>query len=133
MEFTSKDLVKAMRLTVGDKIKVSFEFTDEEIFEITESVQGAIYLQAINDFYSQADLGDLIDKKFEIIQRPKKIGELKCDELTCEKCPLRTINCSNVSTSVEKTLYQILENFLPVYHDQEMYDLLKARLDKEVL
>lgn len=132
MEFTSKDLIKAMGLAMGDRIKVIFEFTDEEIFEITESVQGTIYLQAINDFYSQAELGDLIGKKFEIISRPKKIGELMCQEYgekKCKSCPIRAI-C--VDDYTDDTLYNKLKYAHKFAQDQEIYDLLKARLDKEV-
>ena len=131
-KFTSKQLMKSMKLQVGDRVKVTFEFTEEEIFEITESVQGTIYLQAITDFYTQIDLGDLIDKEFDILPRPKKVGDMLCKDFKgCDGCPLRYY--SSVTPHYgEQTLYEILKEWLDKTNDQEIHDLLKTRLDKEV-
>ena len=71
---------------------------------------------------------------FEILPRPKRVGELKCGELECQECPLRTIRCDKDDIDIKDcSLYYILESVLVgAEFDQEIYDLLKARLDKEV-
>jgi hypothetical protein len=119
MKFTSKDLMKAMGLAVGDTIKLN-----GKTHTFTAKKDGTLICKNV--------LKQLIDQDFEILPRPKRVGDLKCEELTCATCPLRAINCGNIATSVKKTLYEILGNFFPEYQDQEIYDLLKARLDKEV-
>ena len=58
----------------------------------------------------------------------KKVGDLNCDEISCAKCPLRALSCRFVSG---KSLYEILD-LTEADTDQEIYDLMKNRLDKEV-
>lgn len=125
MKFTSEDLMKAMGLQVGDKIKIG-----EYIYTITE-----YYTLKGNSFKSPMDSFQvmyLVDEDFEILPRPKRIGDLKCDK-ECNTCPLRALESCNMFGRL--TLYELLEK---VYNDwenkdQEVYALLKARLDKEVI
>lgn len=132
MKLTSKDLMKIMGLQVGDRIKVEFEFTDEELFEVSESILKTIYLKSINNSYIEAVISDLVDRDFEILQKPKRVGDLECSG-DCENCPLMAV-CSWNSDFQGKNLYEVLNYELTTVHDdQEIYDLLKARLDKEVL
>lgn len=71
------------------------------------------------------------------VKEPKKIGELKCKDFArnCSGCPLHVINCclfkDNIGTS--GTLFERLDKNLEVFKDQELYDLIKSRLDKEVI
>ena len=58
----------------------------------------------------------------------KKVGDLKCTEISCEKCPLRTLSCISAPG---KTLYEMLD-LTEADTDKEIYDLMKNRLDKEV-
>ena len=58
----------------------------------------------------------------------KIVGNLKCTEINCEKCPLRALSCRFISG---KSLYEILD-LTEADTDQEIYDLMKNRLDKEV-
>ena len=130
MKFTSEMLMKAMELNVGDRVKVNLVNGKSKIYEVVK------YTDSLNEekvcLTENKSLSYLLNIDYEILTRPKRVGDLKCEELTCATCPLRAINCGNIATSVEKTLYQILGNFFPEYQDQEIYDLLKARLDKEV-
>ena len=81
----------------------------------------------------------LVNKDIEILPAPKRVGDLKCGEdiIICENCPLKALaGCSWYGCGMFGllTLYEILEK---VYNDwlnkdQEIYDLLKARLDKEI-
>ena len=125
MKFTSEDLMKAMGLQVGDTIKLN-----GKTHTFTAKKDGTLICKNV--------LKQLIDQEFEILPRPKRVGDLKCKEFTCTTCPLRAIDCANIVTSVEKTLYQILEEIKGIalsgdYFDQEIYNLLKTRLDKEVV
>lgn len=124
MKFTSEDLMKALGLQVGDKIKYY-----NQVFTITEELN---YVGFENDTGCY-NIYVLLDKDFEILPKPKRVGDLKCREYGCRACPLRAIDCGDAdTTSTENTLYYILEKRSPKHLDQEIYDLLKARLDKEV-
>ena len=138
MKFTSEDLMKAMGLQVGDRISIEFKYpsmvketmvTEEQTVEVVCDNNWGVGFEHDGVV---VPIERLLNKEYKILPRPKRVGDLKCEELTCATCPLRVINCVNITTSVEKTLYQILGEFLPKYQDQEIYDLLKARLDKEV-
>jgi hypothetical protein len=77
------------------------------------------------------DISDILDYEYEILPRPKRVGDLKCDKI-CETCPIRALDGCNMFGKL--TLYELLEK---VYNDwenkdQEIYDLFKARLDKVV-
>ena len=134
MKFTSEDLMKAMGLKVGDRVKVN----DKGLmatFEVTNNY-GLFRLDnvEIRNARTGYELYDIFGLDFEILPKPKKVGELKCGEFKCNECPLRTIRCGKDETDIgDFSLYYILESvLLGVEFDQEIYDLLKARLDKEV-
>lgn len=128
MKFTSEDLMKAMCLQVGDRIKFNDVDWDNHIYKIV--VEDGLYLIK-TDLEQSSPLYNLLNRKFEILPRLKRVGDLKCDDFECSKCPLRYI-CSfnNQSFATNNNLFDILELFK--CDDQEIYDLLKARLDKEV-
>lgn len=127
MKFTSEDLMKAMGLQVGDRIRVN-----NKTYTIakSEECQGAwIGYENENGWHN---LDYLINgDDYEILPRLKRFGELKCEEIDCKKCPLRTIRCLG---NYNENLFGRLEYFKTTSDfDQEIYNLLKARLDKEVL
>lgn len=129
MKFTSEDLIKAMGLSVGDKVKVTFKDDTIEEYEIIKYDNGNIILH--DDFHGYDDhIGYLLDQEIEILPRPKRVGDLKCGT-DCQKCPLRAINCKGTT---DKTLFFLLSMWKndEDFFDQEIHDLLKARLDKEV-
>lgn len=130
MKFTSEDLMKAMGLQVGDKIKIDLGYT----FEIVQNGKIISLKRLGEDYYT--DLEFLVDTEFEILPRPKRVGDLKCGEIDdCSKCPIRTLPCCNKVDCKSRTLYKLLNMWNDEYtsFDQEIYDLLKARLDKEVV
>lgn len=133
MKFTSEDLIKAMGLQVGDRVKV----------------KGRIYvidnlyaLICMDDKSKEAEFDTLNitilvrdEINFEILSRPKRVGDLICDiQIKCNKCPLKILcNSDYIDIMYVDTLYNILELFKKNENfDQEIYNLLKARLDKEV-
>ena len=130
MKFTSEDLMKAMGLQVGDKIRIN----DGNIFKVISEDT----IRSIESEYCTC-LCYIIDHDFEILPKPKRVGDLKCWEIGGTiNCPLRFIcDCSvsnnSISTKDNLTLYQILKlKSDNSYQDQEIHDLLKTRLDKEV-
>lgn len=125
MKFTSEDLMKAMGLSVGDRVKFTDVDWDNHIYEII--IQNSEYLVK-PDMSPLFPIIKLLNRDFEILPRPKRVGDLKCEECNCKDCPLQYI-CPMTYTANYK-LFEVLEE-CNVY-DKEIYDLLKARLDKEV-
>lgn len=123
MRFTSEDLMKAMCLQVGDRVKLG-----ERVFPIIIKDEDIYYQDDRGYFHS---IVMLIDQDFEILPRPKRVGDLKCEDLDCTYCPMKCLNCLD-SIDKPETIYGRLERWFEHYKDQEIYDLLKARLDKVV-
>ena len=132
MKFTSEDLMKAMGLKVGDRVKVKTILKDDEDIIYTIDNTGGCLLGKDDGYYN---LFVLMDREYEILPRPKRVGDLKCDDfkLCDEGCPLEWLcwNCNIVHENSKNTLYDVLK--LHEIDDKEVYDLFKARLDKEVL
>ena len=129
MKKTSKEFMGWLGLQVGDNVEIH-----NDIYEVKQSFLGTIYLR--NDFLDdELEIVDLLDKDYEILPRPKRVGELTCKDVSvesCNKCPIRCI-CNVELTSDTTPFYEILEDFkYDDIFDQEIYDLLKTRLDKEV-
>lgn len=135
-KFTSEDLMKAMGLQVGDRVKCY-----DYIWVLRETTRSEKYLFTdIDDVDCKGcvlTLTNLIDQDFEILPRPKRVGDLKCDDVSfenCNKCPIKSI-CGICDLGSRNTLYEFLEDYKNHHKesfDQEIYDLLKARLDKVV-
>ena len=118
MKFTSEDLMKAMGLQVGDTI-----ILDGKTHTFTTKKDGTLICKNV--------LKQLIDQDFEILPRPKRVGDLKCEDFNeCAKCPFKYYHVAGHYK--EQTLYEILKDWLNKTEDQEIYELLKKRLDKEV-
>ena len=122
MKFTNKDLANAMGLKVGDKIKL-----EEMILKVTNN-----YRLEKQENKKVLPLWLLVDtdKDFEIVKPKKKVGEQICREIECPYCPLRGV-CYEADATL--TLFDVLEDTnIKMCNDKEIYDILKARLDKEV-
>lgn len=133
MKFTSEDLMKAMGLSIGDRVKVTFKDDTIEEYEIIKYDNGNIILH--DDFHGYDDhVGYLLDNEIEILPRPKRVGDMKCGSFECKDCPVRAIcNFNNIEDNLYKELETYKEHCIENdSFDQEIYDLLKARLDKEV-
>ena len=62
----------------------------------------------------------------------EKIGNNTCNDYrNCEGCPLAVINCLEW-VEVEETLFDRLERWCETFNDLEIYNIVKARLDKAV-
>lgn len=145
MKFTSEDLMKAMGLQVGDRIKITMQFygglVKTGLYEITKfgslkclpNQDKKDYLIEFAGCKIETLINEAVD--YEILPRPKRVGDLKCRDVCedCNKCPLRII-CSDYFDELNN-FYKVLEQYKVSagdLFDQEIYDLLKSRLDKVV-
>ena len=130
MKFTSEDLMKAMGLQVEDEVEIIFP-AHTETYIVCKDSSGCIILHEI-DCGLEEDLGYLLDQEYEILLRPKRVGDTICEYCECFECPLRCLPHCNQLDNAKETLFNILNGWNE-YHtfDQEIHDLLKVRLDKE--
>ena len=136
-KITSEDFMQFLGIEVGDKVKIE---SLEPSGDGTYTKKYEVYDVAYNDFFgfflssknNKISIMNLIGPNFDIIPKHRKVGDLMCEECSCTTCQLRGIGCRNVSTNTKNTLYEILDKYFEEYPDQEIHDLLKARLDKEV-
>lgn len=130
MKFSSEDLMKAMGLQVGDRIKIE----KSDCIYIIDDEYKMIHENGLASNFSYMSIKGLIDLEVEILPRPKRVGDTLCKEciskLGCRECPIQAICKGDWDNA---TLYKILQYWKESdSFDQEIYDLLKARLDKEV-
>lgn len=118
MKFTSEELAKLLGIKIGDKIK----YSNGEVADVIEDYQ----LSFPHSW--RMGLHIIIDEEFEILPQKKKLGEKLCKEMVCDNCPLCKITCMY---RYYKTLYEVLDNWYERFQDKELYDILKARLDRE--
>lgn len=123
MKFTSEELMKAMGLKVGDRIKVKNRYYTIEINNLS-----GLPVYANDKKYLH--IAYLLDKEIEILPTPKRVGDRICDQF-CAGCPLIVLQCFSEAKE-KKSLFLVLDETLNRHVDQEIYDLLKDRLDKEV-
>lgn len=119
MKYTSKELATLLGIKIGDRIRLS----NGEIADVIED-----YILDYNSW--RIGLHSLVDEDFEILPQKKKLGEKLCEEIGCDECPLLRLNCPMEIT--KSSLYEILKDWYEINKDKEIYDILKARLDKEV-
>lgn len=105
MKFTSEMLMKAMGLQVGDRVKVDcfiykVVIKDENINErniALENEDGTFFLY----------IKRFVDQDYEILPKPKRVGDLKCNG-KCPLCPCIYV-CNDKVNATDKTLYEVLE------------------------
>ena len=120
-----------MGLQVGDRVKAPQGTIYEVVSEKVDSnnVIGLINKGKYEDNYYPLKL--LIDVDFDLLPSPKRVGDLKCEDCNCQTCPLRFLCDWGFSVEPTLTLFENLGN-IEGFNDQEIYNILKARLDKEV-
>ncbi|MBO5712495.1 MAG: hypothetical protein J6R47_06615 [Acholeplasmatales bacterium] len=128
MEKTSKEFMEWLGLQVGDRFRINNE--DNIYIVELDTFDKPFYKDKTSKMCFS--MVDLLDKEIEILPRPKRVGDLECSG-NCKNCPLMSV-CSWDSDYQGKNLYGVLDYELTTIHDdQEIYDLLKVRLDKEVV
>ena len=139
MKFTREDLMKAMGLSMGDRIKITMQFygglVKTGIYEVTEygsleclPNQDKKDLIEFDGCKIETLINEVVD--YEILPRTKRVGDMLCDE-KCNSCPIKIV--CNIGTYTDNwSLYEVLKDTQVEFCDQEIYDLLKARLDNVI-
>ena len=118
MIFTSKELAKAMGIKVGDKVKNIYG----DIGVVTKDYK-------VDFNFCKLTLSVFVDEEMEILPRKKKVGDLICEDVGCKDCPLRIMRCDKMRN---ENLYGNLVYMFEGVNDDELYNILEARLDKEI-
>lgn len=97
--------------------------------KISESLQGYYFDGEVWLIFDNL-LKDLLNGANTIVKlsKAKYVGDLECEDVDCNNCPLASIDC----VGIHENLFGVLENWVEKYKEQELYEILKARLDKEV-
>ena len=139
MRKTHKDLLEWLGLKVGDVIRFNdspnkWTVANEEYIALDPKVDRYIYGNGAK-LVDELPTESLIEMEFNILPKPERVGDLICTtQIKCNKCPLKILCDSDyIDIMYVDTLYNILELFKKNENfDQEIYNFLKARLDKEV-
>lgn len=120
----------ARKIFKGLGVEPNEEFKIKEYGNIKYSINEDLILTSFDCVTSPNIFRMLLLNPEKIIKLPKKkhVGDLKCEDTECKYCPLYGIHCFPTNDN----LYNILEKWLEVYKDKEIYNIIKARLDKEV-
>ena len=146
MKKASNELLQFFGLKIGDKIKVEgfinpFVILEESGTQYFEEIGYKGYKGICTSWDIIDFIHKLLGNEYEIIPPKKKIGEIKCDEMLCKNCPLRTVNCDIVNCDIDSsTLYEVLEKYekdLNFYNplkpfEKALIGALKAELEKDV-
>ena len=131
-----KEILDFFGLKVGDKVRVDGYYYP---FVIGEK-NGKIFATSWN-YYDDYDIGKLTDVllncEYEIIKHKKKIGEMKCSEMACKDCPLRTIDCDINSRTLNEALEIFIEDLNSFNSslkpfEKALIDVIKVELDRDV-
>lgn len=95
--FSTKEKQEALLamfdLKAEDKVRV-FYGTDSQLAEIAQNDQ-SIYELYFPEYDVTMPLIDLIDHTFIKVTPPATFKEASCDEVECDNCPLRHLNCGD--------------------------------------
>ena len=124
----------------NEKFKLKAVGKEDAVYCLTGNLIGCLFDERGEDYESIVEwlLREALINPETIIKlpkEPKKIGNLKCGDVKdCEDCPFKVIDCGEADDLKihTYTLFDILNNWYEKYKDQEIYKILKARLDKEV-
>lgn len=140
--FTSQDLMKAIGLQVGDRVKIKFEVSN--IIDVTITTEERI-LNIVYDNHLGVGLEHngvivpierILNRGFKILPKPKRVGENICNG-NCPTCPCIFV-CNEEVNAVNKTLYEVLDEGIKTFKNlngslqNQVYNAIKEQLDKEV-
>lgn len=117
-----KDLEEALEFC--NKNGIEFDYINENTKEHIAKYGGDTR-KIFADYYIDDKAMD-----FVFLENKRKVGDLVCEDVGCKDCPLNIIKyCGGLNYL---RLYEILERWYENYKDDEIYNILKTRLDEEV-
>lgn len=136
MKKTTKEYLKFLGLKVGDKIKIKDQPNREyEIVSRTGNEFSLIRREShlLGAVMVNISLDYLLDKEYEIVQKPKKLGDKKCGGKECQECPLRMLDCV-LDKFGTVTLYEMLDDvckYREISKESNIYKAFKEMLDSD--
>ena len=138
MKKTTKEYLKFLGLKVGDKIKIKDQPNRE--YEIVSGTGNEFSLirresHLLGAVMVNISLDYLLDKEYEIVEKPTKLGEMRCTEKECQECPLRMLDCL-LDKIGKVTLYEMLDEvceYREISKESNIYKAFKEMLDSEKL
>lgn len=128
----NKMISKFFGLKEGDTIKIKKESDFLEAKVIKNGDNDALCLALMGQiFASRTYLSYLLDEEYEIVEKPTKLGEMRCTEKECQECPLRILDCL-LDEIGKVTLYEMLDNvceYRKISKDSDVYKAFKEMLD----
>lgn len=136
MKKTTKEYLEFLGLKVGDKIKIKDEPNRE--YEIVSETGNDFSLRRRDSHLfgvaiTYISLDYLLDKEYEIVSKPTKLGDFKCGEKRCDSCPLRMLDCL-IEKGGDITLYEMLDETCKVKEvkkESKLYKVFKEMLDSD--
>ncbi len=136
MKKTTKEFLEFLGLKIGDKIKIKDELNQEyEIVSETGNDFSLIRrdLHLLGTAITYISLDYLVDREYEIVEKPKKLGYMRCTEKECQECPLRMLDCL-LDKIGKVTLYEMLDEvceYRNISKESNVYKAFKEMLDSE--
>lgn len=142
MQKTNKELAEFYGIKVGDVVKI-YDQSGISDYDLTFNVVLRDGIKLIRTDLRRGTKFDpwiLADRRYEVIEPKKKVGETKCGDYDkCSNCPLYYLHgCKDGSTDGNETLYDLINTAFymktgnKTYADHPIYKAFKAELDKEV-
>ena len=136
MKKTTKEFLEFLGLKVGDRFKIKDEPNREYeiVFETGNGfslIRRELNLLGTVVIYTSWEY--LLDKEYEIVKKPTKLGDLKCGEKECQECPLRMLDCL-LDKIGKVTLYEMLDEvceYRDISKESNIYKAFKETLDSE--
>lgn len=122
-QHTNEEIMEYFDIKPGDR----FEYLGE-VYVVEDVLNFTYYVKCRDDKSLAFTTCEEVQEKIKPLPRVKRLGDFKCLELSCERCPLKYFKscCMNH----DKTLYQLYR----VWSMKSGYKIpeLEAKLDEEV-
>ena len=139
MKKTNRELAEFYGITVGDIVTIYDEGgVVYGVFECKDlDAMCPLRVITCRDIcLNSMGIGHIRNRRYEVSKPKKKIGETRCDDYSCESCPLRLLDCEQCGYwDTNWSLYKILNEACAstgMNADHPIYKAFKAELDKEV-
>lgn len=143
MRKTNRELAEFYGIEEGDIVTIYDDDGDDSIFygefkcEDLDEMCPLIVITCREDCLKSMGIGNIRNRRYEVIKPKKKVGETLCDDYeNCHECPLYLLRCDGYDGKNTKwPLYRVLNEIcykVGMKSDNPIYKAFRAELDKEV-